>query len=206
MARVSKKKEVECENNASAGRKTRQKEIQKCLSRQKTINSLSQATISHFFRSLEVDTKKTQIASSARTSRVANSNLSSKGKVASRKYKPKKSKAKQLEEIQKYNKKIPMFFGYINPEKAKENGFENNRGKTQTKSIRTSKKNSDELLKNQRQLTEFYDLAEQISELSLSDESELSRSMYNKPCSVLDRIVQPEKNNKYNWLSRINMR
>ena len=98
MARVSKKKEVECGNNASAGRKTRQKEIQKCLSRQKTI---SQATISHFFRSLEVDTK-TQMAFSARTSRVANSNLSSKGKVALRKYKPKKSKAKKLEEIQKY--------------------------------------------------------------------------------------------------------
>src|SRR3954447_12733275 len=150
MARASKKKEAEGGNNTSTGRKTRQKEFQKCLSRQKTIveqqNSLSQATISHFFRSLEVDTKKTPITISAGTSRVVNSNLSSKGKVALRKYKPKKSKAKQLEEIQKYNKKIPMFFDYINPEKVKEIRSENNREKTQTKSTRTSKKNNDELL------------------------------------------------------------
>jgi hypothetical protein len=169
--------------NASTGRKTRQKEVPKCISRQEAIveqqNSLGQVTISHFFRSLEVDTKKAQMTISTGTSRVANSNLSSKGKVSLRKYKPKKSKAKQLEDIQKYNKKIPMFFDYINPEKAKEIESENNRRKTQTKPTRTSKRNNEELLKNQRQLTDFYDIIEQISELSLSNKSESSGSMYN---------------------------
>src|SRR5436853_6553615 len=115
MARASKRKEVECANNASTGRKTRQKELRKKrLSRQEadetrerdkirllsSTDSLNQTKISHFFCPLEVDTKKVQITISAGTSRVT----SSKGKVALRKCKPKKSKAKQLEEVSKYNK------------------------------------------------------------------------------------------------------
>lgn len=193
MARVSKKKEIECEdNNVSTGRKTRKKEPQKRLSRQANEtrirrlssscghqNSLNQTIISRFFRPLEVDTKKMRITGSARTSSMGISDLSSKRKIALQKYKQKKSKAKQLEEIQKYNKKIPMFFNYINPEKAIEVESKDNREKTQTKSIRSSKKNDDELLRNQRQLTEFYSLIEQISELSLSNKSETSQSMYN---------------------------
>ncbi|GES92704.1 hypothetical protein GLOIN_2v1477779 [Rhizophagus clarus] len=105
-----------------------------------------------------------------------NSDLYSKRKIALRKYKPKKNKAKQLEEIQKHNKKIPMFFNYINPEKAKEIESKSNREKIQTKSTRFSKKSNDELLRKQRHLTEFYSLIEQISELSLSNNSESSQN------------------------------
>jgi hypothetical protein len=191
MARVSKKKEIECkDNNTSTGRKTRKKEPQKRLNQQVTEtrvrrlsssceqNSLNQTIISHFFRPLEVATKKMRITSSAGTSSMDNSDLSSKRNTALRKYRPKKSKAKQLEEIQKYNKKIPMFFNYINPEKAKEIESKNDCERTQIKSLRSSKMNNDELLRNQRQLTEFYSLLEQISELSLSNKSESSQSMY----------------------------
>ncbi|PKC66031.1 hypothetical protein RhiirA1_513145 [Rhizophagus irregularis] len=188
MARVSKKKEIECgDNNVSTGLKTRK--TQKRLSRQVNEtrvrrlssscghqNSLNQTIISRFFHPLEVDTKKMQITSSVGTSRMGNSDLSSKRKIALQKYKPKKSKARQLEEIQKYNKKIPMFFNYINPEKAKEVESKDNREKTPTKSIRSSRKSNDELLRNQRQLTEFYSLIEQISELSLSNKSEMSQN------------------------------
>ncbi|CAG8695784.1 7874_t:CDS:2 [Funneliformis caledonium] len=108
--------------------------------------------------------KKQRTTSLAETSRV------SKGRIALRKYKSKKNKAKQLEEIQKCNKKIPMYFDYLNPEKVEEIESRNKHGR---KSIRSSRKNIDELLKNQRQLTEFYDVIEKISELSISKNESL---------------------------------
>ncbi|CAB4389598.1 unnamed protein product [Rhizophagus irregularis] len=161
MARVSKKKEIECgDNNVSTGLKTRK--TQKCLSRQVNEtrvrrlssscghqNSLNQTIISRFFHPLEVDTKKMQMTSSVGTSRMGNSDLSSKRKIALQKYKPKKTKEVESKD---------------------------NREKTPTKSIRSSRKSNDELLRNQRQLTEFYSLIEQISELSLSNKSEMSQN------------------------------
>ncbi|CAB4411908.1 unnamed protein product [Rhizophagus irregularis] len=161
MARVSKKKEIECgDNNVSTGLKTRK--TQKRLSRQVNEtrvrrlssscghqNSLNQTIISRFFHPLEVDTKKMQITSSVGTSRMGNSDLSSKRKIALQKYKPKKTKEVESKD---------------------------NREKTPTKSIRSSRKSNDELLRNQRQLTEFYSLIEQISELSLSNKSEMSQN------------------------------
>jgi len=196
MARVSKKKDAERINSTGQKVKDRQKE-QNTLKRLNVVvdeagekeetrlsprekqNSPNQATISHFFCPLETDKKKRKATSSAGTN---NSKLSSKGKIALRKFKPKKSKAKQLEEIQKYNKKIPMFFDYVNPERVKEietDEFRNKHGKIQTKSTRSSKKNNDEFLRNQRQLTEFYEVIEKISELSFSNIHESLRSMHN---------------------------
>ncbi|CAI2168171.1 5545_t:CDS:2 [Funneliformis geosporum] len=166
MARVSKKNGGHIN---STGQKTDRKEKEPSSREQQDYPD--QSTIFHFFRPLEIDKKKRRTTSLAGTSRVFK--LSSKGKIALRKYKSKKSKAKQLEEIQKYNKKIPMYFDYLNPEKVEENEVNESRNMHGRKSIRSSKKNIDELLKNQRQLTEFYEVIEKISELYISKNESL---------------------------------